>query len=33
MRVFENKELKIIFGSKRTDVRGRLRKLLNEELH
>jgi hypothetical protein len=33
MRVFENRVLKRIFGSKRDEVKGELRKLHNEELH
>jgi hypothetical protein len=33
LRVFENRVLKRIFGSKRDEVTGGLRKLHNEELH
>jgi hypothetical protein len=33
LRVFENKVLKRIFGPKRDEVTGELRKLHNEELH
>jgi hypothetical protein len=33
MRVFENRVLRRIFGPKRDDVAGELRKLHNEELH
>ena len=32
LRVFENRALRTIFGSKREEVRGELRKLHNEEL-
>jgi hypothetical protein len=33
LKVFENKVLRRIFGSKRDEVKGRWRKLRNEELH
>jgi hypothetical protein len=33
LRVFENRVLRIIFGPKRDEVAGELRKLHNEELH
>jgi hypothetical protein len=33
LRVFENRVLKIIFGTKRDEVTGEWRKLHNEELH
>ena len=33
MRVFENRELRKIFGPKRYEVTGELRKLHNEELN
>jgi hypothetical protein len=33
LRVFDNKVLRMIFGPKRDDVTGGLRKLHNEELH
>jgi hypothetical protein len=33
LRVFENRGLRIIFGPKRDEVAGELRKLHNEELH
>jgi hypothetical protein len=33
LRVFENKVLRRIFGSKRDEVTGEWRKLHNEELH
>jgi hypothetical protein len=33
LRVFENRVLRRIFGSKRDDVTGDLRKLHNEEFH
>jgi hypothetical protein len=33
LRVFENRVLRRIFGSKRDEVTGGLRKLHNEELH
>ena len=33
LRVFENRQLRRIFGSKREEVKGELRKLDNEELN
>jgi hypothetical protein len=33
LRVFENRVLRRIFGPKRDEMRGRWRKLHNEELH
>jgi hypothetical protein len=33
LRVFENRELRRIFGTKRDEVTGEWRKLQNEELH
>jgi hypothetical protein len=33
LRVFENRVMRRIFGPKRDDVKGDLRKLHNEELH
>jgi hypothetical protein len=33
MRVFKNRVLRKIFGSKRDEVTGEWRKLVNEELH
>jgi hypothetical protein len=33
LRVFENRMLRRIFGSKRDEIRGGLRKQYNEELH